>query len=250
MKRIAIYGKGGIGKTTTVSNLAAVLAKQGKTVLQIGCDPKSDSTILHTKGRRIKTVLRAFLEKGDALQIDDFLVKADDGVLCIESGGPAPGTGCAGRGIITAFEKIKELKVFEKYSPDYVLYDVLGDVVCGGFAMPIKNGYAEELYIVTSGEMMSLYAADNVIEAVRINKNPNIAKLKGLILNKKNIENEDETVNKFCREKGVDLIATIERSSDVQEAEKENCTVVLKFPESKISETYIKLAKYIEGINE
>lgn len=250
MKRIAIYGKGGIGKTTTVSNLAAVLAKQGKTVLQIGCDPKSDSTILHTKGRRIKTVLRAFLEKGDALQIDDFLVKADDGVLCIESGGPVPGTGCAGRGIITAFEKIKELKVFEKYNPDYVLYDVLGDVVCGGFAMPIKNGYAEELYIVTSGEMMSLYAADNVIEAVLINKNPNIAKLKGLILNKKNIENEDETVNKFCREKGVALIATIERSSDVQEAEKENCTVVLKFPESKISETYIKLAKYIEGINE
>lgn len=147
-------------------------------------------------------------------------------------------------------KKIKELKVFEKYNPDYVLYDVLGDVVCGGFAMPIKNGYAEEVYIVTSGEMMSLYAADNVIEAVRINKNPNIAKLKGLILNKKNIENEDEIVDRFCKQKGVDLIATIERSPDVQESEKENCTVVLKFPESKISETYIKLSKVIEGINE
>lgn len=112
MKRIAIYGKGGIGKTTTVSNLAAVLAKHGKTVLQVGCDPKGDSTILHTKGIKIKTVLGALLEKGDALQIDDFLVKADDGVLCIESGGPAPGTGCAGRGIITAFEKNKGVKSF------------------------------------------------------------------------------------------------------------------------------------------
>ena len=250
MKRIAIYGKGGIGKTTTVSNLATILAKQGNVILQVGCDPKGDSTILHTHGKRINTILNAYIEKGENLEISDFLVEADDGVLCIEAGGPTPGTGCAGRGIITAFEKIKELKVFEKYKPDYVLYDVLGDVVCGGFAMPIKNGYADELYVVTSGEMMSLYAADNVIEAVRINKNPSIAKFKGVILNKKNIENEDETVLKFCKEKNAELIQIIERSPYIQEAEKYNNTVVEQFPEADITKRYIELAQKIGGENE
>lgn len=245
MKRVAIYGKGGIGKTTTVSNLATTLARLGNTVLQVGCDPKSDSTILHTNGKRIKTLLQAYLEKGEKLKIEDFLVEANDGVLCIEAGGPAPGTGCAGRGIITAFEKIKELNVFEKYSPDYVLYDVLGDVVCGGFAMPIKNGYADELYIVTSGEMMSLYAASNVIQAVRINKNPQMAKLGGIILNKKNIEEEEKLIANFCKEEEVKLIHTIERSPEIQDAEKTNETVVSKFPNSKIANSYRELADKI-----
>ena len=191
MKKIAFYGKGGIGKSTTVSNLASALARQGYRVFQIGCDPKADSTVNHNGGERIPTILDV-VRQGGGDDERDFLRISPSGVYCMEAGGPLPGTGCAGRGIIAAFEKLDELDVYEKYRPDFVLYDVLGDVVCGGFAMPLRSGYADELYIVTSGEMMSLYAASNIAQAVRNLRASGCAKLKGLILNKKNIEAEEE----------------------------------------------------------
>ncbi len=151
MRKIAIYGKGGIGNA---------LAEKGYRVMQVGCDPKADSTKGLMGGRRIPTVLEQLRQKGDELRLEDIVFEGYGGVLCVESGGPTPGVGCAGRGIISAFEKLAELRAFEVYRPDVVIYDVLGDVVCGGFAMPIREGYAREVFIVSSGEMMALYAAN------------------------------------------------------------------------------------------
>lgn len=247
MKKIAIYGKGGIGKSTTVSNVSATLASMGLTVLQIGCDPKADSTRNLTGGKNIPTVLDRLRENTD-IELEDIVFKSSTGVICVESGGPVPGVGCAGRGIITAFEKLEELNAYEIYKPDIVLYDVLGDVVCGGFAMPIRGGYADEVCIVTSGEMMSLYAATNISHAVKSFGKRGYASLRGYILNAKNIENEDELVDKVAKENRVDVIYRIPRNPLIQEAEAKGQTVVEAFPESSMAKEYKKLAKtLLEG---
>ena len=166
MKKIALYGKGGIGKSTTASNISAALASMGYKVMQIGCDPKADSTQMLTGGVPVKTVLDAIRENGMDITLDEVVKEGGMGVLCVEAGGPTPGVGCAGRGIITAFETLARLEAFETYNPDVVIYDVLGDVVCGGFAMPIRDGYAKDVFIVTSGEKMAMYAAGNIALAI------------------------------------------------------------------------------------
>ena len=250
MRKIAIYGKGGIGKSTTTSNLSAALAGMGYRVMQVGCDPKADSTKTLMGGRRIPTVLEQLRQKGDDLSLSDIVFTGFGNVLCVESGGPTPGIGCAGRGIISAFEKLAELNAFGVYQPDIVIYDVLGDVVCGGFAMPIREGYAREVFIVSSGEMMSLYAANNIAQAIRNFGKRGYARLGGLILNAKNIENEEAIVQKACSEIGTEVIQYVPRSSDIQSAESKGATVFEGLEESRMHTVYRTLAERILSISE
>ncbi len=241
MRRIAIYGKGGIGKSTTTANVSQALAEKGLKVMQIGCDPKADSTSTLTGGMRIDTVLGVLRGNKDA-NLDDIVYEGNGGVLCIECGGPRPGMGCAGRGIIAAFEKLEELDAIGVYRPDIIIYDVLGDVVCGGFAMPIRNGYANDVFIVTSGEMMSLYAANNIAEAISNFSSGGYARLGGLIQNSRNVDEEDELVHKASMEIGTEVIMRIPRDPSVQRCEKMGITVVRGEPSSPQAGIYRNLA--------
>lgn len=251
MKKVAIYGKGGIGKSTTTSNLSAALAARNLKVMQIGCDPKADSTKNLMGGRKIPTVLDQIRERGNQITLDDIAFVGFGGIVCVEAGGPTPGIGCAGRGIITAFEKLEELHAYERYEPDIVFYDVLGDVVCGGFAMPIRGGYADNVFIVTSGEMMALYAATNIAHAIENFGKRGYAKFSGLIQNSRNVENEDTLVAQVAKENGSEVIKIIPRDKVVQQAEHQGMTVIEAFPESAQAKEYNLLAdKILEVIGQ
>lgn len=245
MIKIAVYGKGGIGKSTTTSNLSAALSDMGLKVMQIGCDPKADSTKNLVSTERIPTVLDQIKSKGKSISLDDIVFPGYGKTFCVEAGGPTPGIGCAGRGIIAAFEELERLHAYEQYEPDVVLYDVLGDVVCGGFAMPIRNGYAEHVFVVTSGEMMSLYAANNIASAVKSFGKRGYARMEGLILNSRNIENEEQIVQKAAVEMETKIVKIMPRSGDVQAAENTRKTVVEALPESDMAKHYRELAKNV-----
>lgn len=244
MKRIAIYGKGGIGKSTVSANLALCLAQEGKTVMQIGCDPKADSTSLLLSGRLPVSILET-ARNAREIRLDDIVQIGDEGVLCVECGGPSPGFGCAGRGIITAFETLESLKAFQTYRPDVVIYDVLGDVVCGGFAMPIRNGYARDVFIISSGERMSLYAARNIAAAVENLSGRGYARLGGIIQNSRGIIDEDGALDALALETGVPIVCRIPRHPVVQECEDKNLTVMKGRPDSDLAETYRAMARAI-----
>lgn len=245
MRRIAIYGKGGIGKSTICSNLAACLAVDGHRVMQIGCDPKADSTMLLRRGSKLPTVLDTMRSKGDGFELEDVVYESKSGVICIEAGGPVPGLGCAGRGIITALEKLEQKGLYDSYRPDVILYDVLGDVVCGGFSMPMRGGYADTVYIVTSGENMSIYAAANIAMAISNFKGRGYASLGGIILNRRDVRNEYDKVSELAAELETEIIADIPRSPLVQDAE-DKCDTLIRFlPESEITEAFRGLSRRI-----
>lgn len=245
MIKIAVYGKGGIGKSTTVSNVAAALAEKGLTVMQIGCDPKADSTIQLRHGKEMRTVLDLYNEKKQNLKLKDMTMVGYQGVICVEAGGPTPGLGCAGRGIIATFQLLEDLRLFETYQPDVVLYDVLGDVVCGGFAAPIREGYAEKVLIVTSGEKMALYAANNISSAVRNFEDRSYARVFGIVLNHRNVENETEKVQAFAQKSNIPIVGEIPRSDEIIRWEDQGKTVIEGNAKSEISRRFFDLAEML-----
>ncbi|MDR1065173.1 MAG: nitrogenase iron protein [Oscillospiraceae bacterium] len=244
IKQIAIYGKGGIGKSTTTSNLSAALSKLGYKVMQFGCDPKADSTNTLRDGSYIPTVLDTLREKGQ-IKAADVVFRGFNGIYCVEAGGPAPGVGCAGRGIITAVELFKQQKTFEELDLDYVIYDVLGDVVCGGFAMPIREGIAQHVFTVSSGDFMSIYASNNLFKGIKKYSNAGGALLGGVIANSMDRGYNREIVTDFAERTKTQIVQYIPRSVTVTQCELKGKTVIEAAPESEQAGVYAKLAETI-----
>jgi len=241
-KQIALYGKGGIGKSTTSANVSAAFAERGLDILQIGCDPKRDSTRMLMHGRLIPTVLDLIRERGNApIGTEEVVFTGYNGVRCVEAGGPEPGVGCAGRGIIATFELLEKLGALHG---DVIVYDVLGDVVCGGFAMPMRQGYAQEVYLVTSGTLMSLYAANNICKAIArlAERARSMCRLGGVICNAAPLDREEELVAEFARRIGSTMVAYIPRDRIVQLAELHKMPVVEYAPDSAQAAKYRELA--------
>ncbi|MFZ3090603.1 MAG: nitrogenase iron protein NifH [Nitrospirota bacterium] len=247
MRQIAIYGKGGIGKSTTTSNLSAALSVAGYRIMQIGCDPKQDSTLNLVGGELVPTILDAIREKGEGnVRLEDCCFEGFGGVVVAEAGGPEPGIGCAGKGVMSALQLLERLDAYRYFDIDIVIYDVLGDVVCGGFAMPMREGFAREIYIVTSGEMMSLYAANNICKAIkRFAENGVSIKLGGLICNSRNTIQEEGLVSGFAEAIQSRLLMKVPRSHDVQLSESKGMTVIEALPESNQAQAYGDLATAI-----
>lgn len=248
-KQVAIYGKGGIGKSTMSSNISAALASLGKKVMQIGCDPKKDSVKLLLGGKKIISVLEYLQDHDEIENVDDIVKVGFSGVKCVESGGPEPGVGCAGRGIILSIDTLKEQGAFD-WNNDYIVYDVLGDVVCGGFAVPIREGYAKEIYLVASGEFMSVFAANNICKCIRKYAINGSVTLKGIILNCRGIPNEEEIVSEFAKAIKTKVALVVPRDNSFHRAEIAKKTVIEMYPNSNVSNLFINFAKKMDTCDE
>ncbi len=246
LRQVAIYGKGGIGKSTTTQNLTAGLVELGKKVMVVGCDPKADSTRLLLGGLAQKTVLDTLRTEGEDIDLNQILKEGYKGTRCVESGGPEPGVGCAGRGIITSIGLLERLGAYTD-DLDYVFYDVLGDVVCGGFAMPIREGKAQEIYIVASGEMMALYAANNISKGIKKYAKQGGVRLGGIICNSRNVDREEDLLRAFAEELGTQLLYFVPRDNLVQRAEINKQTVIAYDPDSNQAQEYRNLAEAVEN---
>lgn len=244
IRQIAIYGKGGIGKSTTTQNLTAGLVEHGKKVMVVGCDPKADSTRLLLGGLAQKTVLDTIRDEGENVELDRIMRTGFGGTRCVESGGPEPGVGCAGRGIITSISMLENLGAYTD-DLDFVFYDVLGDVVCGGFAMPIREGKAKEIYIVASGEMMALYAANNIAKGISRYAKAGGVRLGGIICNSRNVDRELDLLRAFAKELGTQLLYFVPRDNIVQRAEINRKTVIEYKPDSAQAQEYRNLAEAV-----
>jgi nitrogenase iron protein NifH len=244
IKQIAIYGKGGIGKSTTTSNISAALSTAGYKVMQFGCDPKSDSTNTLRGGKYIPTVLDTLREKS-VVKAHEVIYQGFNGIYCVEAGGPAPGVGCAGRGIITAVQLFKQQKVFEELDLDYVIYDVLGDVVCGGFAVPIREGIAEHVFTVSSADFMAIYAANNLFKGIKKYSNSGGALLGGVIANSINAPYAKEIIDDFVKQTNTQVVEYVPRSVTVTQSELQGKTTIEAAPDSKQADVYRSLANKI-----
>ncbi len=248
MRKVAIYGKGGIGKSTTTQNTVAGLAEMGKKVMVVGCDPKADSTRLLLGGLAQKSVLDTLRSEGEDVDLEDIRKVGFKGTICVESGGPEPGVGCAGRGIITSINLLEQLGAYaDREQLDYVFYDVLGDVVCGGFAMPIREGKAQEIYIVCSGEMMAMYAANNICKGIVKFAEAGGVRLGGLICNSRKVDNEKEMIEQLAKKIGTQMIHFVPRDNMVQKAEINRKTVIDFDPTHGQADEYRTLASKIEN---
>ena len=248
MFQVAIYGKGGIGKSTMSANISVTLSNMGKDVMQVGCDPKHDSTRLLLNGNTQTTVLDYLRNTPIAKRrLEDIAIKGTNGILCIEAGGPEPGIGCAGRGILSTFEALGKLGA-DDLDIDYKIYDVLGDVVCGGFAVPLRNEYADSVILVTSGEFMSIYAANNILKGLlNFGSTPRVA---GLILNSRGMNSEYQMVERFSEAAGIPILAVIPRSPLFSQAESLGHTVCELYPDSDAARSVASIATSILDISE
>jgi nitrogenase iron protein NifH len=244
LKQIAIYGKGGIGKSTTTSNISAGLAEAGYKVMQFGCDPKADSTNTLRGGEYIPSVLE-LLSANRRVDAHEAIFTGFGGTYCVEAGGPAPGVGCAGRGIITAVELLKQQRIFEELDLDFVIYDVLGDVVCGGFAVPVREGIAEHVFTVSSSDFMAIYAANNLFRGIERFSKSGGALLGGIIANSINTPFQREIIDDFAQRTATPIVQYVPRSLTVTQAELSGRTTIEAAPHSAQADVYRELARRI-----